>query len=322
MIYRRCFKIIENKEKNFISAVLYVNNNQEEIITFLIELYGVLNDNFEKFEIICVNDGSTDTSVIKIKEFASKIHNTILSIINMGNYQGVELSMNAGVDLSIGDFIFEFDNLYIDYPIDTIKDIYLHSLKGFDIVSASPKNPKKKSSKLFYSIYNRYSNNSNTLRTESFRILSRRAINRVHSISKTIPYRKALYANSGLKIDTVIYKQIESRNIKYSKQDDEFRKSIAIDSLILFTDLSYKISLTLTIIMVAFTIFVGGYTIVIYAGNNKPIAGWTTTMLFLSVAFFGVFLVLAIIIKYLSILIDLVFKKQKYLIESIEKITQ
>ena len=36
--------------------------------------------------------------------------------------------------------------------------------------------------------------------------------------------------------------------------------------------------------------------------------------------FWGMFAVLTIIIKYLSLLVDLTFKQQKYLIESIEKI--
>ena len=43
-------------------------------------------------------------------------------------------------------------------------------------------------------------------------------------------------------------------------------------------------------------------------------------MLFLSLAFFGVFAIFAIIIKYLSVLIELVFTKQQYVIEGVEKL--
>lgn len=311
-----------NKEKNFISAVLYVNNSTDQITEFLEGLYNILDKSFDKYEIICVNDGSTDDSAIKIKEFINQTNNTILSIVNMSTYQGIELSMNAGVDLSIGDFVFEFDNLNMDYPANTIMDVYFKSLKGFDIVAASPGLISRKSSLLFYKVFNKYSQSTYKLKTESFRVLSRRAINRVHSISKTLPYRKAIYANCGLKTDTIEYKQAKCKNYKESRQVNEFRKSMAVDSLILFTNVAYKISTALTSLMALFTVFVGVYTVVTYLSKNKPIAGWTTTMLFLSVGFFGVFLVSAIIIKYLSILVDLVFKKQKYLIESIEKITK
>ena len=51
-----------NKEKNFISAVVYVNNDERGIKPFLIQLAGVLDAHFDKYEIICVNDASTDGS--------------------------------------------------------------------------------------------------------------------------------------------------------------------------------------------------------------------------------------------------------------------
>lgn len=44
-------------------------------------------------------------------------------------------------------------------------------------------------------------------------------------------------------------------------------------------------------------------------------------MLFIAVSFLGIFLLLAIIMKYLSIIIELVFKENKYMIESIEKLS-
>ena len=61
------------------------------------------------------------------------------------------------------------------------------------------------------------------------------------------------------------------------------------------------------------------YTVVIYCAG-KPIEGWTTTMLLLSACFFGVFLLFTFVIKYLSLIVDLVFRNQKYLVESVEKI--
>lgn len=311
--------MVTNKEKNFISAVIYVHNNEKEIAYALNKINTILSDNYEKYEIICVNDYSTDDSVEGIKKCANNIKGSVISILNMSYYQGIELSMNAGVDLAIGDFVFEFDNIEMDYPMETIMDVYYQSLKGFDIVSAAPQKPMKKSSLLFYNLFNGYSNNPNKLKTETFRILSRRAINRVQSMNKTIPYRKAIYANCGLKIDTVYYKSNGKSNVQ--RDDGNIRKNIAIESLILFTDIAYKASIFMTFLMMLGIILVGIYTIFVFV-SQQPVAGWTTTMLFLSVAFLGVFAILAIVIKYLSIIVDLIFKKQKYMIESIEKITK
>ena len=53
------------------------------------------------------------------------------------------------------------------------------------------------------------------------------------------------------------------------------------------------------------------YTLIIFCAGH-PIEGWTTMMFVLTLGFAGLFAVLTIIIKYLSLLVDLVFKKQNY----------
>ena len=308
--------MISNKEKNFISAVVYVHNNEKEIGDFLEKINEKLNSNFEKYEIICVNDSSIDDSVKEIKKVADNINGTIVSIINMSYYQGIELSMNAGVDLAIGDFVYEFDNINIDYDLDTIIKVYYESLKGFDIVGAKANKKERLTSRIFYKLYNKNSNSMYQIHTESFRILSRRAINRVKAMNKTIPYRKAIYANCGLKLNVIKYDVVKDFNNKLNKEIKDTRIGLAIDSIILFTDVSYKVAIFMSLFMMIVAIITGIYTIVVFL-CGQPIAGWTTTMLLLSFAFFGIFAILTIMIKYLSILIDLIFKKQKYLIESI-----
>ena len=305
-----------NKEKNFISAVVYVNNNENEIKEFLKKLNNTLNNSYDKYEIIVVNDDSTDNSINVIREYCKNQSTPCISLINMSFYQGLEQSMVAGVDLSIGDFVFEFDNITLDYDIDLINEVYKTALKGCDIVRVINANKKKGVSSLFYKLFNKYSNNQYKIESESFRLLSRRAINRIQQLNKTIPYRKALYSNCGLKMDSVYYKgsKVNSR-ANFNKNSD-----IAINSLIIFTNVAYKFSIFLSILFMVFTLVTGVYSMVIFI-SKSPVEGYTSTILLLSAAFFGVFLILSIIIKYLSIIIDLTFKKHNYIIESIEKLS-
>ncbi|MGN1113013.1 MAG: glycosyltransferase [Acutalibacteraceae bacterium] len=313
--------MVKDKEKNFVSAVVYVHNRENTIKASLEQISNVLKEHFLKYEIICVNDASYDDSASVIKEFGEKYLDCPLSIVNMGFFQGVEMSMNAGVDLSIGDFVFEFDSDIIDFEPSLIMDVYYHSLKGYDIVSATADGKKRISSSLFYKLFNRSAKTQYKLSTESFRILSRRAINRVHALSKTIPYRKALYANCGLKMDTIHYKPNNSSRTDRSNKQSDTRLDTALDSLMLFTNIGYRASMILTIIMILATVGIGIYTILVFALGH-PVPGFTTTMLVLTGSFFGVFAILTIIIKYLSLLVNLIFKKQRYLVESIEKISK
>ncbi len=315
--------MITNKEKNFISAVVYVHNEEKKLKNFLLYIVNELDNNFEKYEIICVNDKSDDKSVDVIKKIADDLMgNHMVSVINMSVYQGIELSMNAGMDLAIGDFVFEFDNIELDYEEDLIMQIYKKSLEGYDIVAASPKNTKGLSSKIFYKIYNWGAIGKNKLSQETFRILSRRAINRVKALNKSIPYRKALYLNCGLSMDTIQYNNSFQLKRSYEKEEIDNRMNIAIDSLILFTDTVQKLALLISVLFLFFTVAVGMYTVIAYLGTNRPVEGWTPIMGVLSVGFCGVFLLITVMLKYLSIILNMVFKRQKYLIESVEKITK
>jgi dolichol-phosphate mannosyltransferase len=312
---------MENKEKNFISAVIYVHNDENSIEEFLSSVVEVLQNNFQKSEIICVNDGSTDNSVNLIKKASSTIEHTTITILNMSYFHGVELAMNAGVDLAIGDFVLEFDTAVHDFDNEIIMKVYRKSLEGYDIVSASPDKRQKFTSNIFYQIFNSFTNLSYKMYTESFRILSRRVINRISSMNKSVPYRKAVYNNCGLKTENLKYKTIDILPYKKDKAVNKYRKNLAMDTLILFTDVGYRFSMAMTAFMMALTVLMAIYAIAIYL-TNTPVAGWTTTILFMAFAFFGLFGILTIIIKYLSIVLDLVFKRQRYSFESIQKLTK
>ena len=309
------------KQKNFISIVVYIHNVEYLIDNFLETLYRMMDDNFEKYEIICVNDGSTDNSKEVIKTHAGKTSSCMLSIVNMSYYQGIEASMRAGIDLAIGDFVFEFDEIVLDFDPNLIMEVYNRSLQGYDIVSCGKGNFRT-SSKLFYSIYNRNSGTPYALRSETFRIISRRGINRVQSMSVNIPYRKAMYSNCGLSLDYLLYQPINTGAEQRQKQKQRLKDpyDMAITSLILFTNIAYKMSLFFSIVMMLATLGSLAYVVVVYLTGN-PVAGYTTMMILMSGAFFALFAILAMVIKYLSVILGLVFHKQRYLIESIEKIT-
>ena len=314
-------EIGKNKEQNFVSAVIYVHNAEDRIERFLAMVMEVMEQNFEHSEIICVNDSSEDGSLSIIRKVSKAAEKTSISVVNMSYYHGLELAMDAGMDLAIGDFVFEFDNTVADFNSSVIMEIYRHSLEGYDIVSASPNRKERLSSRMFYRIFAKFAAVSYRMNTESFRVLSRRVINRVSSMNKTAPYRKALYSNCGLKTDCIRYEVTGEWSKARDRKEQRYRMDLAADALILFTEVGYRFSMTMTVVMMLMSIFMTVYSLVTYFVIH-PVEGWTTTILFLSVAFFGLFGILTIIVKYLQLLVDMVFKRKHYSFESIEKLTK
>lgn len=303
------------KDKNYVSAVVYVGSEKDEAAPFLKELCAALGQKFANYELVLVEDASRDGTEGEIKAFLEQMEEPpAVSMIHMSLKQGLELAMNAGLDMAIGDFVYEFDTMKMPYPKEMILKAYEESLLGSDIVTVSPKRSSGPMSSAFYALFNRHSSSKYPIHTDAFRLLSRRAINRVHAISESLPYRKAAYAASGLKLSTLNYSGSapKSENLRFSR---------AVDSLALYTDVAAKFSIAIAVAMLGLMLGALAYTLVVTFGlATSPVPGWTTTMLMLTGGFFAVFLLLAFILKYLTLLLGLVFQKQRYLVESVEKI--
>lgn len=301
---------MNTKEKNFISAVVYLHNDGTRAVEFCRAVAAQLEEHFAQYELVAVDDACTDETVEALRAWG-KEQSAPLTILHMSLYHGLENAMNAGLDAAIGDYVYEFDSTQMVYPADCIFKAYQTALQGNDIVSVCP-SATNRGSELFYKIFNANSHSPYQLRTDAFRLVTRRAINRVHASSAHLPYRKAAYAASGLKMADLVF---DGRMTE--KQPGRF--NLAIDSLALYTDAGFKVSMGITLCMLVLALAELLYTLVVFLAGH-PVAGWTTTMFVITVGFAGLFAVLTIVVKYLSLLLDLTFKQQKYLVESIEKL--
>ncbi|WP_029232804.1 glycosyltransferase [Butyrivibrio sp. VCB2006] len=308
-------------ENKFVSMVVYLHNEEGNIVPFLDTAVDAISNLFKKYEIICVDDACSDGTVENIKKYAfDKKLEGIVSVVHMGFYQGIEPSMNAGRDIAIGDLVYEFDHVFVDYDKSLIEDVYNEMVKGYDIVAASNAKFHRFTSKVFYGLFNKYSKSFAKIGPETFRIVSRRAINRIKTIGNHIPYRKAVYANCGLNMTTIDYAPIASSKANDSKASFSERGGLALDTFIYFTNIMERASAFLSGGFLLATVVCLVYSIVDHFMGSDIASGWPSLMSFMSIGFFGVFALLTIVLKYLSVLLNLVFRQQRYLVADIEKI--
>lgn len=122
-----------------ISAVVPAYNEEESINEF----YKVLSANLVKidknYEIVFVDDGSTDSTLELLKQLASK--DKAIRIFSFRKNRGKAEALTVGFQMAKGDYIVTLDADLQDRP-EEIKNLLAKAKEGFDLVSGWKKNRK------------------------------------------------------------------------------------------------------------------------------------------------------------------------------------
>ncbi len=120
------------EEKAEISIVSPVFNEEENLEELYNELILSLNDRGRSFEIIFVDDGSTDSTIEKLKSLREKDRR--VKIVRFRRNFGQTAALSAGFDYAEGEIIITMDADLQNDPSDI--DLLLKKIEeGYDIVS-------------------------------------------------------------------------------------------------------------------------------------------------------------------------------------------
>ncbi len=303
------------KEKSFLSVVIYTYNQINKLSKSLVKIDKYLLENFENYEIIIVNNGSNDNTEIEIENIKNKLRGHT-SLINLNKKQNIETAILAGTELAIGDFVIEIENIDSGFDYSIILDLYKKCTSGFDIVSGASTNCKK-DSLFFYHIFNKINILDINLNTEPIRIITRRALNQALRSKEKNRYRKILYLATGFPHDTIYY--CSKKTVSSNKTFKE-KLNLGLEILLSFSNLGLDFTFLLSFVFFLISVLIGLYTIYIYLTYKQVISGWTTTMLFLSFGFAGMFLITGILVKLLTMVLHETKDKPQYSVKSVKRI--
>ena len=124
-----------------ISVVIPVFNEEENVDALLDELFTELGRLGRSHEVICVDDGSRDSTFAKLSAQAAR--RPELRVIRFRLNFGQTAAMSAGIEAARGDVIVPMDGDLQNDPAD-IGELLAQLDQGYDVVSGWRKNRKDK----------------------------------------------------------------------------------------------------------------------------------------------------------------------------------
>ena len=162
-----------------ISIVCPCHNEEEVIEIFLEHVELVLNKVNKSYEIIFINDGSTDKTLTVLLN--AKNNHKNIRIINLSKNFGKEAALSAGLDNANGEVAIPID-VDLQDPPELITSFIEKWEEGYDVVLAkridrsSDSIVKSLSAKYFYKIHNKISDINIPNNVGDYRLMSRKVL--------------------------------------------------------------------------------------------------------------------------------------------------
>lgn len=307
----------KSKKEIDISVIIPIFNEQDIINELYSRLQKTISQISENYELIFVNDGSKDHSLLELLKLTELDHRVFY--INFSRNFGHQIAVTAGLDACNGRAVVIIDGDLQDPP-ELITDLYKKYQEGYEVVYAKRKERKGESifkkitAMLFYRVLKQITSIDIPLDTGDFRLIDKKVVKYLRQMPEQSKFLRGQIAWLGFNQTEVLFNR---DNRKYGKTGYSLGKMLhfAIDGITSFSDKPLQL-----VTKIGFTISFVSFVIIIYAIYshfilNQTITGWTS--LIISSMFIGgvqLFSV-GIIGEYISRINKNILQRPLYIIE-------
>lgn len=293
----------QNRHQSSIVSVAAVCTNDADIIeSAIIDVCAELEKHYAYFELLLIDNGSTDGTVALIQEL-QKTHQNIRLLVLSREYDN-EIAMTAAIEHSIGDYVVLM-NLAFDPP-HTIHEMVEAARAGSDIVIAERQDRSDNPwwhalfASLFYAVYGRITGFALYKNASDFRLLSRRAVNALARIQSKGRYLKHFNALIGFAQTTIPYTRVYRR--EHQKTNDSFFGLVrrAGEFMVTHSLAPLRFATILGLIASTLNLLFILYVFIVSLVKARVAEGWVSTSLVNSTMFFFLFMILAVISEYVG----------------------
>jgi polyisoprenyl-phosphate glycosyltransferase len=264
----------------FLSVVVPCFNEEEVIEACHERLVTTLKSMPVDFEIIYINDGSTDGTIQALKDIRN--HEPRVSVIDFSRNFGKEIALSAGLDHARGDAVVVIDADLQDPP-ELIPELYKAFLEGYDVVYAKRQARngetflKKLTARYFYRVMRILVKPAIPEDTGDFRILSRRAVDTLKKFREQHRFMKGLFAWIGYPQKELVYNR-DARLAGKTKWNYWKLWNFALEGITSFSIEPLKVSTYLGLLTAVFAFVYALFIVYKTIAFGEPVRGYPSLM--------------------------------------------
>ncbi len=308
-------KIDDLSESLFLSIVVPLYN-EEDIVPELIERLLAVGRSLEiDFEIIAVNDGSSDGTLPLLIDL-SRSHPE-LRVINLARNFGHMSALSAGVDMAKGDPVVVMDGDLQDPP-ELISQMMEKWRDGADVVLAVRKSRKESllqrvGSAGFYWLMDKVAETPMPRHVGTFGLMNRWVAEQVAGMPERCRFFAGLRAWVGGRVEQVEYDRPD-RPKGDSRVGLGGLVRLARTAIISFSTFPLRLASVIALLSALALFLVGATAIVVRIVTDLAIPGWATYTTLIGMMGFVQSLLLAVLSEYIAVIFDEIKGRPVFLI--------
>lgn len=272
-------------DRPLLTVVVPLFNEQEVLAQFQERLVAVLEQMDLDWEIVYVNDGSTDGSLEVVRKLRGRSQR--IAVLDLSRNFGKEIAMAAGLDVASGDAVVIIDADLQDPPELIPELVRRWQVDGYDNVFAKRTVRlgetwlKKATAYLFYRLMTFFGETDLPPDAGDFRLLSRRAVDALNSVHERHRFMKGLYAWIGFPSIAVPYER-DRRHAGVTKWNYWKLCKLAVEGFTSYSTMPLRVAGLLGFLLAMTALCYGFFIIAKTLTVGDPVAGYPSLIVVIS----------------------------------------
>jgi dolichol-phosphate mannosyltransferase len=298
------------------SVVVPVHNEEETLRLLADRLRGMLTALGEPFEVLMIDDGSTDDSYAVAENIA--LEDPRFRVVGLSRNFGHQVALTAGLDLAAGAAVITMD-ADLQHPPEVVPVMVDRWHEGYDVVYGvmrsreSETRFKRWSSNSFYGLLGKLADIPMQPNAGDFRLVDRAVVEVMRGMPERNRYLRGMFSWVGFRQVGVDYECAPRQGGRSSYTLSRMVR-LGVDAVISFSIVPLRIVLSLGLFASLVAVLVGISTLVARLAGGYTVPGWTTVVLVTTFLGGMQLIVLGLMGEYVGRIYDEVKQRPLYLV--------